>query len=379
EGATTATSAQQPLVVTVTAVADTPVLSASDAVGREDTPIPLSVVAALTDRDGSESLSILVGGVPAGATLNHGHYDAGLGKWVLTQADLTGLTITPPENSNTGFNLTFTARATEGSNGSVADAAPVTVHVEVQGVADVVTPSGALSARGDEDTAINLRLGDLVMTDNDGSERLSLVISNLPSGSWLSLGAGHDSGLVYLGNGRWSVDAQYRNELTLTTKQDFAGTVTLKVDVITTDSNGAPIVTVNGVTSGGMLKDTRDLTVTVDPKADEPIVSISAHALEDAVGGIPLSISALTSDIDHSERISSIVISGLPSWATLSSSDAGALTDNHDGSWTVDPTKLGNLRLTVPENRADDFTITVRVTVMGGTDSLTRTYTPTVT
>ncbi|WP_284198481.1 tandem-95 repeat protein [Azospirillum oryzae] len=379
EGTTTATSAQQSLAVTVNAVADTPVLSASDAVGREDTAIPLSVVAALTDRDGSESLSILVGGVPAGATLNHGHYDAGLGKWVLTQADLTGLTITPPANSNTGFDLTFTARATESSNGSIADAAAMTVHVDVQGVADVVTPNGTLTARGNEDTAINLRLGDLVMVDNDGSERLSLVVSNLPSGSWLSLATGHESGLVYLGNGRWSVDVEYRNELTLTTKQDFAGTITLKVDVITTDSNGAPIISVNGATSGGMLKDTRDLTVTVDPKTDEPVVSIGAHAQEDAVGGIPLTISALTGDSDGSEHISSIVISGLPAGVTLTSTDAGALTDNHDGSWTVDPAKLGNLRLNVPANNADDFTITVKVTAVDGTDSLTRTYTPTVT
>ncbi|SMF49794.1 Hemolysin-type calcium-binding repeat-containing protein [Azospirillum oryzae] len=379
EGTTTATSAQQSLAVTVNAVADTPVLSASDAVGREDTAIPLSVVAALTDRDGSESLSILVGGVPAGATLNHGHYDAGLGKWVLTQADLTGLTITPPANSNTGFDLTFTARATESSNSSIADAAAMTVHVDVQGVADVVTPNGTLTARGNEDTAINLRLGDLVMVDNDGSERLSLVVSNLPAGSWLSLAAGHESGLVYLGNGRWSVDVAYRNELTLTTKQDFAGTITLKVDVITTDSNGAPIITVNGVTSGGTLKDTRDLTVTVDPKTDEPVVSIGASGLEDAVGGIPLTISALTGDSDGSEHISSIVISGLPAWVTLTSTDAGALTDNHDGSWTVDPAKLGNLRLNVPANNADDFTITVKVTAVDGTDSLTKTYTPTVT
>jgi hypothetical protein len=379
EGTTTATSTPVSLVVTVAAVADTPVLSASDAVGREDTAIPLSVVAALTDRDGSETLSILVGGVPTGATLNHGRYDAALGKWVLTQADLTGLTITPPANSNTGFNLTFTARATESSNSSIADATPVTVHVEVQGVADAVTPNGALSARGSEDTAINLRLGDLVMLDNDGSERLSLVISNLPADSWLSLAAGHESGLVYLGNGRWSVDVAYRDELTLTTKKDFAGTVSLKVDVITTDSNGAPIITVNGVTSGGVLKDTRDLIVTVDPKADEPKVSISASALEDAVGGIPLTISALTSDIDHSEQISAIVISDLPSWATLTSTDTGALTHNADGSWTVDPTKLGNLRLIVPQHRADDFTITVKVTVVDGTDTLTKTYTPTVT
>ena len=382
EGTTTATSAPVSLVVSVTAVADTPVLSASDAVGREDTAIPLSVVAALADRDGSEVLTIHISGIPAGASLRNSAGDTLVisnGSITLRPEQLTGLAVIPPENSNTGFDLIFTARATERSNGSYADATSVAVHVEVQGVADAVTPNGALSARGNEDTAINLRLGDLVMLDNDTSERLSLVISNLPADSWLSLGAGHESGLVYLGNGRWSVDVAYRNELTLTTKKDFAGTVSLKVDVITTDSNGAPIITVNGVTSGGTLKETRDLTVTVDPKADEPKVVIEAKALEDAVGGIPLSISALTSDLDHSEQISAIVISGLPSWVTLTSTDAGALTANADGSWTVDPTKLGNLRLIVPEHRADDFTITVKVTVVDGADSLTKTYTPTVT
>ncbi|KAA0576911.1 tandem-95 repeat protein [Azospirillum sp. B21] len=382
EGTTTATSAPVSLVVTVNAVADKPVLSASDAVGREDTEIPLSVVAALADRDGSEVLTIHISGIPAGASLRNSAGDTLVisnGSITLRPEQLTGLVITPPENSNTGFDLIFTARATERSNGSHADATSVTVHVEVQGVADAVTPNGALSARGNEDTAINLGLGDLVMLDNDTSERLSLVISNLPADSWLSLATGHESGLVYLGNGRWSVDVAYCDELTLTTKKDFAGTVSLKVDVITTDSNGAPIITVNGVTSGGTLKETRDLIVTVDPKVDEPKVAIEAKALEDAVGGIPLSISALTSDLDHSEQISAIVISGLPSWVTLTSTDAGALTANPGGGWTVDPTKLGNLRLIVPEHRADDFTITVKVTVVDGTDSLTKTYTPTVT
>ncbi len=371
EGRTTATSAPLSFAVEVVPVADRPVLSATDVVGREDIAIPLSVTTALTDRDGSETLSVLVSGVPAGATLNHGAYDAASGKWVLSVADLTGLTITPPLNANNGFDLTFTARATETANGATADAVPVTVHVEVQGVADVATPTGTLSAHGTEDIATNLQLGNLQLTDTDGSERLSLAVSNLPSGASLSLAAGHESGLVYLGNGRWSVDVAYRNELTLTTKADFAGTITLKVDVITTDSNGAASFVMNGVTYAGTLKQTRDLVVTVDPVADEPSVSISAHAPEDNPGGIPLTIAALTGDSDGSEHIASIVISGLPAGVTLTSGVAGALTDNHDGSWRVDPTKLSGLFLHVPEHNADDFPITVTVTAMDGTASRT--------
>ena len=374
EGTTTATSAAIPFEVMVKPVADTPVFSATDAVGREDTAIALSGLAALTDRDGSETLVIRVEGVPSDARLNHGTRQSD-GSYTLTQEELVGLTFTPPANSNKDYDLKFTARATEKATGSFAEAATVTVHVEVQGVADVVTPNGALSARGAEDVAVNLQLGDLKLTDTDGSERLSLVISNLPDGASLSLAAGNEGGLVYLGNGRWSVDPDHRDELTLTTKTNFSGTISLKLDVITTDSKGAATIVVNGETSGGVLKQTRELTVIIDPRADEPDVVIKAHAPEDNPDGIPLLISALVTD--DSERISAIIIT-LPAGVTISSTQTGALTHNADGTWSVNPAKLSGLHLHVAENSADDFPITVAVTVTDGGDSLTKTYTSTV-
>src|SRR3546814_6268859 len=55
--------------LTVTAVADAPALTASDASGSEDTAIPLDIQAALTDTDGSEALSISITGLPDGARL----------------------------------------------------------------------------------------------------------------------------------------------------------------------------------------------------------------------------------------------------------------------------------------------------------------------
>src|SRR5207253_5548850 len=43
---------------------------ASDASGTEDQPIALTIASSLTDTDGSETLSIEISGVPAGASLS---------------------------------------------------------------------------------------------------------------------------------------------------------------------------------------------------------------------------------------------------------------------------------------------------------------------
>src|SRR3546814_20609656 len=56
--------------LTVTAVADAPALTASDASGSADTAIPLDIQAALNDTDGSEALSISITGLQAGARIS---------------------------------------------------------------------------------------------------------------------------------------------------------------------------------------------------------------------------------------------------------------------------------------------------------------------
>ena len=69
--------------------------------------------------DGSasfESLEITISGVPDGATLSAGT-DNGDGSWTLTSAQLTGLTVTPPADSDADFTLTVTAAATEAEDG----------------------------------------------------------------------------------------------------------------------------------------------------------------------------------------------------------------------------------------------------------------------
>ncbi|RAR59039.1 putative secreted protein (type I secretion substrate), partial [Onishia taeanensis] len=84
----------------------------------------IDVSAALQDRDGSESLSLLIEGVPEGATLSQGT-DNGDGTWTLSVAPgeqdfATNLTMTTPANVNGGFTLTVKATATEASGGDLA-------------------------------------------------------------------------------------------------------------------------------------------------------------------------------------------------------------------------------------------------------------------
>src|SRR4029453_8676998 len=117
--------------------------------GGEDTTIALKISSSLTDKDGSESLSIRISGVPAGATLSAGT-NLGGGVWQLTAAQLAGLTLMPRANSDSDFDLTVTATSKEKGNGDTA-ATVGTIHVTVDAVADA--PKLAVTdATGNEDT-----------------------------------------------------------------------------------------------------------------------------------------------------------------------------------------------------------------------------------
>ena len=141
--------AEDTLHVKVVAVADTPTLTISPyAEGVEAAEIPLSIAATLNDTDGSETLSITITGVPAGASLSAGADNSG-GNWTLNPAagDLTDLTITASDDST--FNLTVTAIAAEASNGNTTGTAD-TITVTVNNVAPtlVLDPVTTISEDG---------------------------------------------------------------------------------------------------------------------------------------------------------------------------------------------------------------------------------------
>ncbi|WP_420416831.1 hypothetical protein [Pacificispira sp.] len=328
------------LAVTVDAVADTPSLTVEAASGSEDSAIALDITSALTDQDGSETLSITITGIPEGATLSAGTVNED-GSVTLTPDQLDGLTITPPANSADDFTLTVTATSTDGTDTATQTAE---LPVTVTGVADDATLATS-AASGDEDSSIALSIDVTNVADGDSA---SVTISGIPAGAELSAGTVNEDGSVTL-----SVDQL--EGLTITPPANSDADFTLTVAVTTTDADSGDTATV-----------TETLAVTVDAVADTPSLTVdAASGSEDSA--IALDITSALTDQDGSETLS-ITITGIPEGATLS-----AGTVNEDGSVTLTPDQLDGLTITPAANSADDFTLTVTATSTDGTDTATQT------
>ena len=90
--------------------------------------IPLTISSSLVDTDGSESLAIVISGVPTDAALSAG-IDNGDGSWSLDASDLPGLTIDPAPGFSGNFQITVQATSTDGSDtASVTETIDVTVN-----------------------------------------------------------------------------------------------------------------------------------------------------------------------------------------------------------------------------------------------------------
>jgi large repetitive protein len=215
--------------VEVEARADAADLSAFNVTGNEDEPIPLALEASLSDSDGSESLSLLIQGVPEGATLSAG-IDHGDGTWSLAASELSDLEFTAPPNFSGEVQLELVATTTEASNGHET----VTIEdfsVYVQGVADA-PELAADEASGVEDSAIPLTIS-ISGLDTDGSETTSVVISGVPEGASLSAG-------VDLGDGSWELSPDELEGLSITPSDDSDGDFTLTVTATSVESSSTP-------------------------------------------------------------------------------------------------------------------------------------------
>ncbi|WP_460104857.1 retention module-containing protein [Pseudomonas sp. S2_D10] len=134
--------------------------------GAEGTSVHLSkITTALTDTDGSESLSVKIGGMPEGSVLSDGagHFatvgsngEASVSGW-----NLGSLTLTPPTYYNGQLNLTVTATSTEALGGSATTTAqiPVTVYPATY---------NAITATSGSDNVTGTDGNDIVVADIGG-------------------------------------------------------------------------------------------------------------------------------------------------------------------------------------------------------------------
>ncbi|MGO4525441.1 Ig-like domain-containing protein [Microvirga sp. 2MCAF35] len=318
-----------PFRVHVDAVADAPVVGVHDAATREDQPVALDLSAALTDIDGSEVLSVVIEGLPAGSRLSAG-IDNGDGSWTLTPAQLTGLTLTPPVDWSGQMDLTLVAQARETSNGSTATVrAPFSVAVEAVADAPLVAAHDVI---GFEDTPVALDLS-AVLKDRDGSEVLSVVVWNVPADASLSHGSRQP-------DGSWSVAPADLADLKFIPKPDFSGPVDLRIEATAREGNG------DTATS------TVDFRVQVHAVADTPDVTVANYTGREDEPVALTGLGGALHDLDGSETLSFILT--VPPGATL---NAG--TRQADGSWLLTPAQLNSLVLTPPPNGSGRFELTL--------------------
>jgi Ca2+-binding RTX toxin-like protein len=254
-----------------------PEVDAAPAAGSEDSKIPLSISCDIPAGYRTADVSILISGVPDGATLSAGT-NLGGGTWSLSVDQLSGLKLTPPGNSGVDFDLTVTAAGSAGSTtaslpvvlAAVADAPKLSVAtptvVATKGVVlngtnwgdrlyggagsdkisggkgnDVII--GDRQARGGS-AKLNIKAA---LTDLDGSETLVIRIAGLPACASLSAG-------TRSADGTWTLSVNQLNGLEVLFPAGTP-TFTLTVTAIATD-----------VDPNSGASDTESVTATIQVK-----------------------------------------------------------------------------------------------------------------
>ncbi len=168
-------------------------------------PINVGINAALSDTDGSESLSVKITGMPNDATFTSGTHNAD-GSWSFTQAQLHDLQLLPASGYNGTLTLGVTAIATEsdGSTASATQTLSITVASTNSSGNDLLHGYGTNSSNSTTDT----------LNGGDGHDILYGGAGN----SILNGGTGNDS--LYGGLGNDTLDGGKDNDLLVGGKGD---------------------------------------------------------------------------------------------------------------------------------------------------------------
>ncbi|MEM7252638.1 MAG: hypothetical protein AAF493_14580, partial [Pseudomonadota bacterium] len=312
--------------VAVVPVADAADVTAENASGTEDNVVALRLAADLVDADGSESLTALVSGIPTGGSLTHGQA-VGVGVWEVLVEDLPTLGLVPPENFAGTLELSLAVTSTEADNEHTS-ITNFPFSVTVASVADQASlvVDDAQAFAGD---AVALDIASS-LTDLDGSESLSVVLSGLPEGSSLNVGEPQ-------ADGTWKIDVTGSaiGGVELTTPDSAVGLYTVQVNAIATDGDDSAI-------SQASLS----LDISEPPPADAPSQQ----------GVMQLDLRTLTSGFEESADVT-LTIGNVPSGAALS-----AGVDQGDGSWVFDGVPEGGVQMTIPDGASGSVDLSLTAT-----------------
>lgn len=192
--------------------------------GNAGTNIAISVAAITPDTDGSETLDVLVKGLPSGYSLVNasgtavGTWESASGWWRLTSAQLSGLRMAVPAGRYENAALSFAVQTKDGS--STRTSAWSNLAVIVNGAPTGITLTGSVS----ENAASGTFVGTLAGADPDTAEGIgaptSFQLLNNAGGRYVLDTANTSRLLVANGGGNLDYEASGR---------DAANTITVRV------------------------------------------------------------------------------------------------------------------------------------------------------
>ena len=225
--------------------ADAPVVVLTDAAGGEDTAIALDISVMLHDQDGSETLGVVIEGLPAGAVLSDGanSFTAGVdaGQADITGWDLSALVVTPPADADTDFALTVSALATEAATGEVATTTG-TLNVAITSANDAPVAATLDTPTVAENAADGDVVGQVQVDDPDTGDSHSFTLTDDADGRFA---IDENTGEVRVADaGRIDHEAADSHDITVEVRDAAGETVTQTHTIAVSDVNEGPALSV---------------------------------------------------------------------------------------------------------------------------------------
>ncbi|WP_152654276.1 retention module-containing protein [Photobacterium carnosum] len=330
--------------------------------------------------DGSETLSVVISGIPEGTELYDskgnlqtlvyaGEDSDGQPIYQVDLASLTDIVIKPPHNSTEDLHLDVRTVVTENDGASTSFNGKLVIHITPEIDADnYTTVSKGLE---DESTVVNWQ-----PSLSDSQEHITgLVLNGLPVGYQLFI-----NGTLLANGGTGSVeftDQQLQilldgGKLTVTaphnSDQDIQLTSTVTVsqtdvdgdkETVTKNITGTLDVDIKAVVEpdGNLIIDDNGTVVTTIASSSNGVIDLSNDANSDG------KIVWENDDTSSSEVITQIVLDPIPEGFVI----IGGI-NNGDGSWTVPQSALNNLKIIAPEGYNDKLTLNINALVQDMSD-----------
>ncbi|WP_415679370.1 Ig-like domain-containing protein [Vibrio mytili] len=357
--------------VMVEPVVDKAILTSQDVVGNEDNYISLgNLSASLVDQDGSESMSLIVTGVPKDAVLvwnnngnfellpNNGSTNGTSTEWQVSEQQLSNIYLLPPPDFSGDIPLTLEAITQEKGTTSYNNSS-ATFNVAVLPIGDntdLDVSSDFVSGRENNTIHLDFEASSTETSSNEYLE-VSMIINSSSDASSLE-----GLGRIRIGNqfALFNLDDNGNAVATILVRANEVD----GLDFIPKNAFGSMDVTLSvrtydkAIVSGVLESDygdpeTQDLTIRITPEPDEPMLTAEYNSIvSEASGEIPLGLE-MTLVAPASNETGSVMISGLPAGLEL---NYGTYSD---GVYKVDYDNVSDLSIIGGYSGAEQFELTI--------------------